>query len=77
MSCKPVGKDRYGRTWAVCHVVTDELNSLMVRSGFALAFVRYSDRYVREEAAAKAERAGMWVGTFVKPWDWRKHKAVN
>ena len=77
VSCAPVGKDRYGRMLGRCNVGTDELNALMVRRGFALSFTKYSVRYAPEETAAKAERAGLWSGTFVEPWNWRKSKAGN
>ena len=43
----------------------------MVRSGWALAYLRYSRDYVEEEAAARADRAGIHRGEFIAPWDWR------
>lgn len=46
----------------------------MVRDGWALAFVRYSKRYVEDEAAARTAKAGMWGGTFVEPWNYRRSK---
>ncbi len=72
VTCQVTGKDVYRRALAVCHAGEDNLNSLIVRSGFAMAFRRYSDRYLPDEAAAKADHAGMWIGTFVAPWDWRR-----
>jgi endonuclease YncB( thermonuclease family) len=69
--CKVTGRDDYGRALAVCNAGHDELNAAMVRSGFALDFRRYSSAYLAHEQAAKADRAGLWSGTFVPPWDWR------
>jgi endonuclease YncB( thermonuclease family) len=69
--CKLTGRDDYGRALAVCNAGHDELNAAMVSAGFALDFRRYSSAYIADEAAAKANRAGMWSGTFVPPWEWR------
>jgi hypothetical protein len=43
----------------------------MVRSGWALSFVRYSHAYDADEAAARDAGAGLWSGSFIAPWDWR------
>jgi hypothetical protein len=43
----------------------------MVRSGWALSFVRYSHAYDADEVAARENRAGLWSGSFIAPWDWR------
>jgi hypothetical protein len=52
-----------------------ELNRTMVRNGWALAFVKYSDRYATDQIAAEAAKAGLWAGSFVKPWEWRLGEA--
>lgn len=69
--CTPRDTDRYGRTVAVCYVAGTDVNALMVRSGWSLAYRQYSTDYVDEELAAKADRAGLWAGSFVAPWDYR------
>ena len=38
----------------------------------ALAYRRYSKKYVPEEDEAKAAKKGMWAGEFVAPLDWRR-----
>jgi hypothetical protein len=43
----------------------------MVRNGWAFAFAKYSDRYVADQDAAEAAKAGLWAGSFVEPWKWR------
>jgi hypothetical protein len=43
----------------------------MVRSGFALSFVRYSHDYDRDESVAREAKVGLWAGAFIAPWDWR------
>ena len=71
IECRPTGTDRYGRTLAVCSVAGDDLNAWMVHEGWALAFVRYSTAYVKEEEKAHAAQRGLWRGAFIAPWDWR------
>jgi hypothetical protein len=48
-----------------CHCV--ELRD----DGFGLAFIRYSNAYVAEEAVARSAQKGMWARAFIAPWDWR------
>jgi len=55
----------------VCSVAGDDLNAWMVREGWALAFVRYSTAYVKEEEKAHSAERGLWRGAFIAPWDWR------
>ena len=43
----------------------------MVRSGWALSFVRYSHTYDADEEVARAAHSGLWAGAFIAPWDWR------
>ena len=58
-------------TLGICRAGSLEINGEMVRSGWALAFRRYSDRYVGEESEAERRQTGMWAGSFEMPWDWR------
>jgi endonuclease YncB( thermonuclease family) len=44
----------------------------MVESGFALAYRRFGTDYIEYEADAHKARAGMWSGTFLAPWVWRR-----
>ena len=48
------------------------LNSWLVSNGHAVAFRKYSKKYVSEEILAKQEKKGMWQGKFEMPWDYRK-----
>ena len=64
--------DRYGRLVAVCYAGDDDLNAMMVRDGWALAYRRYGKDYVSQETQARAAGAGLWQGNFVEPWEWRK-----
>jgi hypothetical protein len=42
-----------------------------VRSGWALAFKRYSQDFIADEDYARESKAGLWAGAFIAPWDWR------
>jgi endonuclease YncB( thermonuclease family) len=66
------GKDRYGRTLATCFLDSEDLNGWMVEEGQAVAYRKYSTAYVVQEQEAQAAHRGLWAGSFVMPWDWRK-----
>ena len=71
--CEAEGRGRYGRLIAVCYAANGaDLNKWMVDRGHAMAYRRYSLRYVEQEAAARKARRGIWQGRFVKPWRWRQ-----
>jgi endonuclease YncB( thermonuclease family) len=74
VDCAVSGLDRYGRLLATCTVDGLDIGLEMMRDGCALAFVRYSKRYLDDEAAAHTVKAGMWGGTFVEPWNYRRAK---
>ena len=44
----------------------------MVRTGYAVAYLRYSKKYLIDQEYAKKEKLGIWQGTFVMPEDWRR-----
>ena len=74
MRCEPRGTDKYGRMLAVCFADERDVNAMMVREGFAWAFVKYSQAYVAEEAQARAEHRGVWQAETEAPWDFRAKK---
>lgn len=76
VNCVERDRDRYGRMVAVCHAGKVNLNAEIVRLGMALAYRRYSNDYVGQEASAKAARRGLWGGRFVPPWEWRRGKRL-
>lgn len=71
VDCQLQSLDKYGRLLAVCSAGGLNLNSEMVKRGYAWAFVRYSRLYVPEEAQARAAKLGIWQGTAVPAWDYR------
>ena len=73
VKCIREGKDRYKRTLAECFVNNVSLSSYLVKSGYALAYRRYSKKFVEDEEYARINKIGMWSMTFVYPWDYRKN----
>jgi len=67
--CRIEGRDRYRRYLARCRAGGADLGAVLVRSGLALS---YDGGYDREEAQARAEKAGLWAGSFVDPAEWRR-----
>lgn len=72
VSCESTGKDRYKRYLGICFVGDTDLNGWMVETGWAMAYRRYSKKYIPQEENAKQNKLGIWSGEFVPPWDWRK-----
>lgn len=69
--CEPLGLDDYGRTIATCLADDEDIGAHMVRSGMAWAFVKFSKKYVNEEAQARSERLGIWQSDTQTAWDYR------
>ncbi len=76
VACLIETTDVYGRSVAVCMVDGKDVGELMVRSGWALDFRRYSKgAYAAAEAQAREAKRGMWAGSFVEPWNWRRARS--
>lgn len=71
LTCRRQGTDDFKRALATCFVGGDDIQAAMVRQGWAVAFIRYSDAYTREEAEARTARRGLWAGSFVPPSEFR------
>lgn len=65
------------RTLATCTVQDRDIATIMVRTGWALAYRRLSFDYVRDEMMAVSHRAGMWGGRVQPPWEWRDEQAAQ
>jgi endonuclease YncB( thermonuclease family) len=70
-TCHVQQTDRRGRSIARCEVDGEDIQKWMVKSGWALAYVRFSHDYEADEKTARDAKAGMWQGAFIAPWDWR------
>lgn len=74
VTCRERDTDRYGRTVATCLVRGVDVEEWLVRSGHALAYRRYSSDYIGAEQEARNNKRGLWSGTLMPPWEWRKAK---
>ena len=72
INCVREGKDQYKRTLAECFVNDLSLSSYLVKSGYAFAYRKYSNKFIKDEDFAKSNQLGMWSMNFEYPWDWRK-----
>lgn len=72
ISCTVGDIDRYGRVLAVCHQDGTDLNSWLVREGWAVAYRQYSRAYIGDETEARSSQRNIWSGHFDMPWDWRR-----
>ena len=72
ITCKISDIDYFKRLIGECYKGKTNLNSWLVSNGHAVAFRKYSKKYVPEEILAKQEKKGMWQGKFEMPWDYRK-----
>ena len=70
--CIREGKDVYKRTLAECFINGESLSDFLVRSGYAFAYRRYSEKFIEDEEFAKENKLGMWSMKFEYPWDFRK-----
>ena len=70
--CIREGKDIYKRTLAECFINGESLSVFLVRSGYAFAYRKYSNKFIKDEEFAKENKLGMWSMKFEYPWDFRK-----
>lgn len=74
VSCRRDGTDGFGRTIATCSVGGKVINRVMVASGNAWAFTKYSQTYVREQQRARLARLGVWSATCQPAWVFREQR---
>ena len=72
IKCITSSNDRYKRYLATCFKDKINLNKWMVRNGYAIAYRRYSKKYISDEDFAKQNKLGLWQGKFTNPEKWRK-----
>ncbi len=69
IECQSKGQDKYGRELGICFVDGRDINAELVRQGMAWAFVKFSQSYIGQEAAARKDKTGIWQGTARSPVD--------
>ena len=65
-------KDIYKRNIGICYIKNKDINKWLVKNGYALAYKRYSKKYVIDEQYAKENKLGIWRGSFIEPEKWRR-----
>lgn len=77
--CLREGRDRFGRVLARCsNAGGDELNTALVRTGWAVAYVGADgNAYRRIEREAQRARLGIWAGSFMRPEQWRRGEVTR
>ena len=71
VNCKEEEIDRYKRIVAECFVNNESLSKYLVRNGHAVAYRKYSMKFVEDEDYAKQNKLGLWSMNFDYPWDYR------
>ena len=74
ITCKILDIDKYKRLIGECYKRNLNLNSWLVSNGYAVAYRKYSKKYVSNEINAKNKKLGVWQGKFEMPWDYRRKK---
>jgi endonuclease YncB( thermonuclease family) len=74
IACDYKDVDRYRRIVGVCWTGDEDLNGWLVSEGWAVAYTRYSARYLLAEGKARLAGRGLWAGSFVEPEKWRREK---
>ena len=72
VNCQVKTVDKYKRYIAICFVNNLNINEMMVKNGWAIAYRYYSKDYVDEEFIAKKNKVGIWKGKFIEPYLFRK-----
>jgi endonuclease YncB( thermonuclease family) len=67
VTCNGLGEDRHGRLLAVCRAGRVDINRTLVEEGVAFDY----GGYPAEEAAARAQRRGVWAGDVERPRSFR------
>ncbi len=72
--CTKEKKDYWGRWVGVCTADGEDVGELMVRHGWAVAYRKYSKKYIDDEEFARKNRLGIWSKEFIPPYKWRRLK---
>lgn len=74
VTCQGEEYDRYDRLIATCRAGQTKLNQTMVARGWAVAFQRFSDKFLEEELDAAKLGRGLWQGRFQRPAEFRDQR---
>ena len=74
IKCKTINTDKYNRFIAICYSNKLNINKIMVKTGWAIAYRYYSNDYVIDENYAIKNKLGIWNSKFEEPYLFRKKK---
>ena len=77
VKCAIKGKDKYQRVLGICRRGAINVNQYLVAQGWAIAYLRYDDRYIDAQTMAKRQRVGLWQGEFQSPENFRREILAN
>jgi endonuclease YncB( thermonuclease family) len=78
VACNQVDYDaKNNRPVALCFAGNDDLQALMVSSGWAWAYTQFSDQYVDAERRAARRGVGVHAHRCLAPWEWRVLRRPN
>ena len=77
IKCLSESRDRYKRLIAICYGRGTNINTWLVKNGWAVAYAKYSSDYIQQEEQAKQAKRGLWAGSFIMPWQWRRGKHLE
>jgi micrococcal nuclease len=69
--------DKYSRVIASVSCNGTDVGTHMVKNGMAMVYDRYVNGHqylYAHQNAAKNGKRGMWSGSPIKPWEWRRNK---
>ena len=72
IKCFLEGEDFFKRHLGTCYLNKENINAWMVKNGYAVSFKKYSKKYIFLEEYAKENKLGIWNGSFIRPYKWRK-----
>jgi len=79
VTCESDRLDRYGRHLARCAIDGSDVAEWLASNGWGVPYRDCKCEVVRAAAGrAEAAQRGIWSGSFIMPWDWRKaNSGVN
>jgi len=80
VACRPQAQGPDGEFLADCRIGGPKgfsVNAAIVRQGWALALPMASPQIIAAEQQAKVAKVGLWSGSFVAPWQWRRARAAR
>ncbi|MCQ2914104.1 MAG: thermonuclease family protein [Alphaproteobacteria bacterium] len=78
VSCTVMAQSNSGELQSRCSIknndLTMDIGAAMVQAGWAVALVSHTQVYIPYQQMAQNNRAGLWNGTFMMPWEWQVHQ---